>query len=632
LWAIARLAFQEAVRKKVLVAFFIFVLVMLFASWYLDVQTDQPARLYMAVVLGWTNLLVLILALFLSTFSLPGDMKTRTIYTVVTKPVRIIELVLGRMLGFTLIGTLILVVMCILSYFFVWRGLSHSHEVEVASLVEDSNIKDEEGNIGQRGRTTEDDYHRHTVEIEADGRGLTDVQKGHRHRVTRTPHPLVEPVGELRRSFDKLPDDVDAKALREMSNKVSGVAGRTSGELRDTLLKARDALEAEAKSAGDDDERPAIHRSRARSALNFAEFVVHNHYVVGPPVGQMQARMPQYGKLTFLDRAGRPTDKGINVGNEWTYRSYIEGGSLAAAIWTFDGVTARRFPENKKDFEQGVPIDLTLRVFRTYKGDIEKGILGSLEIVEYLTPEEIKQGKRPLVSQEVNFRAQEFTADRMYIPRRIKASYDGVKFKDYDLFDDLAHDGKLIIRIQCLEKAQYYGAAAGDVYLWTGNNWFWLNFAKGYAGIWFQMVIVIAFGVMFSTFLSGPVAMLATVMTFATGYFKQFVLDVASGKAEGGGPFESAIRLIEQRNQVTELDEGLGTTVITSFDGIMLVVMRIFTFVLPDFGKFSTAAYVSQGYNIPGALMTQHFIVAALFFLVLGTIGYFVFKSREVAQ
>jgi hypothetical protein len=165
LWAMTRLAFQEAIRKKVLVAFAVFALVMLFASWYLDVKTDQPAQLYMAVVLGWTNLLVLILALFLSTFSLPNDMKTKTIYTVVTKPVRIIELVLGRMLGFVLIGSLILAVMCVLSYFFVWRGLSHRHEVEVASLVEDATIVDDKGKRGMSGRTTEDDYHRHTVFI-----------------------------------------------------------------------------------------------------------------------------------------------------------------------------------------------------------------------------------------------------------------------------------------------------------------------------------------------------------------------------------------------------------------------------------------------------------------------------------
>ena len=41
------------------------------------------------------------------------------------------------------------------------------------------------------------------------------------------------------------------------------------------------------------------------------------------------ARVPVYGKLRFLDRDGQPAEKGINVGDEWTYRSFISGGSLA---------------------------------------------------------------------------------------------------------------------------------------------------------------------------------------------------------------------------------------------------------------------------------------------------------------
>ena len=58
----------------------------------------------------------------------------------------------------------------------------------------------------------------------------------------------------------------------------------------------------------------------------------------------LMARVPIYGKLSFRDRAGQPAEKGINVGKEWTYRSYIEGGTLAAAVWTFQGITPKPFP------------------------------------------------------------------------------------------------------------------------------------------------------------------------------------------------------------------------------------------------------------------------------------------------
>jgi hypothetical protein len=46
--------------------------------------------------------------LLISAFSLPTDFKSKTIYTVVTKPVRAGDIVLGRIVGFTIVGTLML--------------------------------------------------------------------------------------------------------------------------------------------------------------------------------------------------------------------------------------------------------------------------------------------------------------------------------------------------------------------------------------------------------------------------------------------------------------------------------------------------------------------------------------------
>ena len=53
----------------------------------------------------------------------------------------------------------------------------------------------------------------------------------------------------------------------------------------------------------------------------------------------MRARVPRWGKLRFLDRQGVEKQRGISVGSEWTYRSFIEGNTQAAAIWTFTDIT-----------------------------------------------------------------------------------------------------------------------------------------------------------------------------------------------------------------------------------------------------------------------------------------------------
>ena len=167
---------------------------------------------------------------------------------------------------------------------------------------------------------------------------------------------------------------------------------------------------------------------------------------VGPPQDLLTARVPAYaGTLRFKDRSGSGSDRGINVGNEWKYRSFIEGGTLAAAIWTFSDITPERFPD-------GLPIEMTIRVFRSYKGDIEKGILGSLVL---------KNPRTGRTSQIETFRAKDFYIDQRHIPRKLTDPTG----KTIDLFDDLVADGELEIELQCLDQSQYFGVAQPDVYL-----------------------------------------------------------------------------------------------------------------------------------------------------------------------
>jgi lysylphosphatidylglycerol synthetase-like protein (DUF2156 family) len=79
IYAMAKLAVKESIRKKILVLIGIFIVAMMFAGWYLDPDADSPARLYLVFVLTATNYLVILLGLFISCFSIPADIKSRTI-------------------------------------------------------------------------------------------------------------------------------------------------------------------------------------------------------------------------------------------------------------------------------------------------------------------------------------------------------------------------------------------------------------------------------------------------------------------------------------------------------------------------------------------------------------------------
>ena len=297
--------------------------------------------------------------------------------------------------------------------------------------------------------------------------------------------------------------------------------------------------------------------------------------------GALQARVPIYGDLEFLDRKGFVAQKGINIGKEWTYRGYVEGGTLAAGIWHFQNL-------NSRDFLDGLPLEMTIRVFRTYKGEIERGILGSMEFLnpnpalKSNNPEELAQldPDTAIKSRAFSFTATEFTPESRLIERRIEAQMLDGTYRTVDLFESLSYNGAIDVLVRCDEKAQYFGMAKTDLYLRSADNWFWANFVKSYVTIWLQMVIVISFGVMFSTFLSGSVAMLATLFTIIVGYFSHTIVQVATGEAQGGGPVESAIRIFRQDNLTSPLEGGISTVVVQSFDSIAMLIMRGYR--LPD--------------------------------------------------
>jgi hypothetical protein len=515
-WAIARLAIKETVRRRVIVVLAIYIIILLFAGWFLQTGYREPGKLFFSFVLTATTYLILLIALLVSAFSLPNDFKSKTIYTVVTKPVRAGDIVLGRILGFTIVGTVLLAIMALCSGVFVWRMLYHTHQVNVETL---ENIYDASGKIvGKKGRTTTNMQHSHEVEIYPDGTGLALSTNEHEHKITS-----VERGGETT-------------------------------------------------------------------------------YEVSGPEGLLRARVPYYGKLHYLDRKGVDVAKGISVGSEWTYRSFIEGGTPAAAIWTFSGINENSFRKDDNGV-QVLPVELIVRVFRTYKGNIENGIQG---VVQLRNPD-----NKAVKSEPWTFTAKDSSINTFNWGRKLNDSEQ----KPIDLLKDLVSDDGRI-----------------DCYIRLPDGSPLLNFIKAQGSIWIQMVLVIAIGVTCSTLVNAPVAMMFTISFITLGFFRQFFVDVAVGKQVGGGPLESLYRIVTQMNQVSPLPEHFGTQLIQSIDSVLKVAMQSLAFILPDFRSFSTVGYVAYGYNIPMNLLNQDLLVCFAYLLGLCVFGYFFLRTREVAK
>jgi hypothetical protein len=113
IWALAKLSFKEAVRRKVVWVFLAFLLLPMFpAKWFFrGIKPEYELNTHINNVDFGMSLLLVFVAL-VSAFAIPGDIKSQTIHTIVTKPVERFEIVLGRILGYLGLLTVALFGMC----------------------------------------------------------------------------------------------------------------------------------------------------------------------------------------------------------------------------------------------------------------------------------------------------------------------------------------------------------------------------------------------------------------------------------------------------------------------------------------------------------------------------------------
>ena len=598
IWAIAMLSVKEALRRKVVLATFaIFALTLLFGGWFMNSESEKPDRIYVNFVMFGTQLLVLMMGMLISSFSLPDDIKNKTIYTIVTKPVRATEIVTGRILGFGILSTALLALMGVLSFIFVSRGLEHTHQIfgKTQTLAAFVPVTGEFSSLDKK-RISENAI------LEAQ----TNRKNGHSHR--------LEVLVDIRKPSDPVPEDksniVNERVLEDGTTEYqmivcSAAAGHTH----------RVFVEGQGESA---------------------------KITLGPPVGFFRARNPIYcDSLLFYDREGEPKTEGINVGNENKRRSYIGGGSprrgtsLAKVEFNFRSFYENQFPNLKKgdDGEQVVPLEMDIGVFRSFKDDVEKRVTAG---IQFESIPDNDAGNR-FVSDMLDFETNEFTIQTLPISRKLVGkvfSPDGnlIEQGQYDLFDDFAKNGNLKLTMKCRDYNQYLGVAQPDVYFRPSDAPYGWNFFKGYVGIWCQMIIVIAIGVALSTSLSAPITMLGTIVIIFLGFFSSFVQALANPDNVGGGPVESLIRVVTQQNMTSDLDTNVFITIVENVDIGISHLLYGLSFLAPDFTKFSFSNELSAGYSVSNSRLLIALSLTLVFSIGFTLLGYFSLKTREIAK
>ncbi|MGL6195711.1 MAG: hypothetical protein ACRC2T_12920, partial [Thermoguttaceae bacterium] len=258
------------------------------------------------------------------------------------------------------------------------------------------------------------------------------------------------------------------------------------------------------------------------------------------------------------------------------------------------------------------------------------------------------------------FSTDEFVIKSIFIPRKIDTTFaqilqrrvrvDGKEVrtpsdaelkefeplaqkKEFDLFDDLVSKGHTELWLRCGESQQYIGVAQADLYLRATDANVPFNFVKGFFGIWQQMLLVIAFGVLFSTFLSGPVTMVATLGIMITGFFKQMLLNIGLLEFLGGGPVEALVRIISHQNLVQDLQNNFATAFIKAIDRIYGAFIALFGQAIPPLSDYSLYYdALANGFNISPNWMIQNGLMTFSYLLPLYIVAYIILSNREIAK
>jgi hypothetical protein len=121
IWAVAKNTIKQALRMKIAVVFIIMLLVLLPV---LGITTTGDETLkgrlqtFVSYGLSLTSLLLCLLTIIVSIYTVTSDIKYRQIYTVVTKPIRRFQFLLGKLLGIMILDIVLLALFSSFIYIF----------------------------------------------------------------------------------------------------------------------------------------------------------------------------------------------------------------------------------------------------------------------------------------------------------------------------------------------------------------------------------------------------------------------------------------------------------------------------------------------------------------------------------
>ena len=126
--------------------------------------------------------------------------------------------------------------------------------------------------------------------------------------------------------------------------------------------------------------------------------------------------------------------------------------------------------------------------------------------------------------------------------------------------------------------------------------------------------------------------MLGVLMMMIVGFFTPFIRGLTDIERDGGGPIESFIRIVTQKNMQVDLETGVATTLIKESDKFISQRLSDLTYLAPNFKQLDFSEFLTYGYSIDNQRILVALAITFAFCVGLTLLGYFSLKTREIAK
>lgn len=607
IWAIGGVCFRDAIRRRVLWITPLAMLgIVVVSQLQKPIDEYDAIRLTVKLCFFTTGIVVTIITIITAATNLPREIESRVVFTIVTKPVTRLEIVLGKLTGFARVTGTILLIMGLFSFGYLearswWLGRQIDATLQSPSI--DGSTRNWLTHYQGSGLLVSQSVRQPNAMMQYARQPTSVDDRWIQGSIQDAMVLFVVPPN----SYDKaggvalmvrIPfEPVDAKHPPAAPPTITlQLIDPASG----TVIIPGDQLLGKSNIPLTDPtgKTPLVAQLPADRA---AQFITLNHFAI-----QVQCNSPDFlyafgPNAVTVGVAETPTQineiKPISVpilrGSSGRSGQQLKGpehGIQPLAVFQFRGTTIHSASGGQVPFELNAVID--------HNGvDSESGVPTAIEARVYDRPAD--KSKTPRLSPPV-----------MVYPESRRTVF-------FTLPAEYCSNGDFDILIRNKTPGHTVSVSEGVLSLVSDRSSFAANLFKGLVVLWLFTILTAAVALCASTFLSWPIAVVLTVMVIL-GNWMVSNLDLGSGLGA------------QIANEFFQNNSAVATTVNQSVESLTKALQFVAAF-LPDIGPFGVTEQIERGVTISAAQFLAPVEVLALFGLPIVTLAYVFLRNKEVA-